>query len=129
IPLLILSLLPTLTPARAQDTSFSLRDLAEQTDLYVRAAAWTHCLNNASHHEILASEFNMFTPEHEAKFCMLSTARGEYDFTQFDQLVEFAEENDMVIHGHTLIWHSCSPDWVESGDFSRDEAIEILREH
>lgn len=129
IPLLILSLLPTLTPARAQDTSFSLRELAEQNDLYVGAAAWTHHLNNASHHEILAREFNMFTPEHEAKFCMLSTARGEYDFTQFDQLVEFAEENDMVIHGHTLIWHSCSPDWVESGDFSRDEAIEILREH
>ncbi|MBZ0319869.1 MAG: endo-1,4-beta-xylanase [Anaerolineae bacterium] len=113
----------------AQDTEVSLRVFAERNDIYIGAAAWTQHLDVPEHREILAREFNMFTPEHEAKFCMISSARGEYDFSRFDQLVEFAEENDMVIHGHTLIWHACSPDWVENGDFSRDEAIEILKEH
>ena len=129
--ILVLALVPGPDPLHAQDTETepSLRDLAAQNGIYVGAAAWTTHLRDPLHREIMAREFSMFTPEHEAKFCMISRARGEYDFRKVDELVAFAEENDMVIHGHTLIWHSCSPDWVENGDFSRDEAIEILREH
>ena len=62
----------------------------------------------------MGREFNSFTPEHEAKWCMISGGRGQYDFGKVDELVDFAEANDMVIHGHALIWHSCSPDWVEN---------------
>jgi GH35 family endo-1,4-beta-xylanase len=113
----------------AQETSFSLRGFASQNGIYIGAAAWTHHLADPMHREVLGREFNMLTPEHEAKFCMISTRRGEYDFSRVDQLVRFAEENDMVIHGHTLIWHQCSPDWVENANFSREEAIEVLREH
>ncbi|MBI5958258.1 MAG: endo-1,4-beta-xylanase [Chloroflexi bacterium] len=126
---LIVSLMPAVGLINAQESSFSLRGLAAQNDIYVGAAVWTNHLDDPVHQDVLGREFNMLTPEHEAKFCMISTARGEYDFSKVDQLVEFAEANDMVIHGHTLIWHSCSPDWVENGDFSREEAIEILREH
>jgi GH35 family endo-1,4-beta-xylanase len=127
---LILFLLVSLTPlVNAQDNSFSLRSFASQNNIYIGAAAWTTHLGDPDLSEILGREFNMLTPEHEAKFCMISAARGQYDFSKVDQLVEYAEANDMAIHGHTLIWHQCSPDWVENGDFSRDEAIEILREH
>lgn len=127
--LLIFMIMPVTGSMSAQETSFSLRDFASRNGIFFGAAAWTHHLDDPTHAEILAREFNMLTPEHEAKFCMISNARGEYDFTNVDRLVEFAEENDMVIHGHTLIWHSCSPDWVENADFSREEAIEVLREH
>jgi GH35 family endo-1,4-beta-xylanase len=113
----------------AQEEEPSLRDLAEKNDLYVGAAAWTTHLLDPTHSEIMGREFSMFTPEHEAKFCMISTGRGQYNFSKFDRLVEFAEENDMVIHGHALIWHSCSPEWLESGEWTREEAIEILHEH
>lgn len=127
--ILAIVLVLSASPASAQDNDYSLRELAEENDIYVGAAAWARHLNNPPHRETMSREFNMFTPEHEAKFCMLSPARGLYDFSKFDELVEFAEENDMVIHGHTLIWHSCSPSWVENADFDRDEAIEVLREH
>ncbi len=126
---LLILVFPMTNMTEAQDTEVSLRDFAAENDLYIGAAVWTQHLDVPEHREILAREFNMLTPEHEAKFCMISSARGEYDFSRVDQLVEFAEENDMVIHGHTLIWHSCSPDWVENGKFTRDEAIEVLREH
>lgn len=126
---LLILLLPMTNMTEAQDTAVSLRDFAAQNDIYIGAAVWTQHLDVPEHREILAREFNMLTHEHEAKFCMISSARGEYDFSRVDELVEFAEAHDMAIHGHTLIWHSCSPDWVENGDFSRDEAIEILEEH
>src|SRR5690606_303613 len=85
-------------------------------------------LDVPEHAETLAREFNMLTPEHEAKHCMVERQRGQYDFEATDRLVEFAEEHDMVVHGHTLVWHQCMPQWLVSGDFTRDEAIEIMRD-
>ncbi|MBI5928767.1 MAG: endo-1,4-beta-xylanase [Chloroflexi bacterium] len=126
---LLILVLPMTDMTEAQDTAVSLREFAAQNNIYIGAAAWTQHLDVPEHSEILGREFNMLTPEHEAKFCMISSARGEYDFGRVDELVEFAEAHDMAIHGHTLIWHSCSPDWVENGNFTRDEAIEVLKEH
>ncbi|HLA42263.1 MAG TPA: endo-1,4-beta-xylanase, partial [Aggregatilineales bacterium] len=113
----------------AGDSDLTLRDLADVNDFYVGAAVYTYHLDNAVHADTLSREFNMITPEQEAKFCEIQRQRGEFDFSRVDELVEFAEEHDMAIHGHALLWHQCSPQWVESGDFSREEAIEILREH
>jgi endo-1,4-beta-xylanase len=127
--MLIIVLMTSIELISAQDTSFSLRGFASQNDIYIGTAAWTNHLNNPTHSEIVGREFNMFTPEHEAKWCMISAQRDLYNFSKFDELVDFAEENDMVIHGHALIWHSCSPNWVENADLSREEAIEVLREH
>jgi endo-1,4-beta-xylanase len=127
--LLIVGLLPGAGLIGAQETPSTLRDLAARNGIYIGAAVWTTHLAYPEHQEVLSREFNMLTPEHEAKFCMISTGRGQYDFSKVDELVDFAEANDMVVHGHTLIWHQCSPDWVENATFSRDEAIEVLREH
>jgi GH35 family endo-1,4-beta-xylanase len=127
--LLIVAWLPGAGLIGAQDTPSTLRDLAARNGIYIGAAVWTTHLAYPEHQEVLSREFNMLTPEHEAKFCMISTGRGQYDFSKVDELVDFAEANDMVVHGHTLIWHQCSPDWVENANFSRDEAIEVLREH
>jgi GH35 family endo-1,4-beta-xylanase len=111
----------------AQD--FSLGDLAAENDLYIGAAVYTTHLNDPVHVETLSREFNMLTPEQEAKHCELERQQGQYDFRDFDQLVAFAEEHDMAIHGHTLVWHSCMPGWISSGDFSREEAIQLLHDH
>lgn len=113
----------------AQDeTQPTLRELAEQRGLYVGAAAWTNHLAVPENAETLAREFNMLTPEHQAKHCMVERQPGQYDFTATDQLVAFAEENGMTIHGHTLVWHSCMPSWIEAGAFTRDEAIAMMRD-
>jgi endo-1,4-beta-xylanase len=35
----------------------------------------------------------------------------------------------MAVRGHTLVWHVTLPDWILEGEWSREEAIEILRDH
>jgi endo-1,4-beta-xylanase len=35
----------------------------------------------------------------------------------------------MLIRGHTLIYYRSTPIWLAEGDWSRDELIEIMREH
>ena len=113
----------------AQDTSYTLRGLAEQDNLHIGAAVYTRYLNDPVLAETLAREFNMLTPEQEGKACEIEQGPGQYDFRHLDQLVAFAEAHDMAVHGHTLMWHQCTPSWIENGDFTREEAIGYLRDY
>jgi endo-1,4-beta-xylanase len=131
VALLCLLLIFGLSSIIAQEDTDTptLRDLAEANDIYIGSVAWTQHLSNPRHAEVLGSEFNMFVHEHQAKFCMVQQQQGIYNFRDVDSLMDFAEENNMVVRGHTLIWHSCEPEWLTNGDFSRDEAIAIMRDH
>lgn len=113
----------------AQDDHPTLRELADQNGLYIGAAVYTSHLSDPVHQDVLGTEFNMLTPENEAKMCELQPRRAQFDFTRLDRLVQFAEEHNMIVRGHTLLWHNCMPSWVANGDFSREEAIEIMRDH
>ena len=35
----------------------------------------------------------------------------------------------MAVRGHTLVWHQQVPGWIENRSWSRDELMEVLREH
>lgn len=115
--------------AAAQEETPSLRDLAEQNGIQFGAAVYTYHLNDPTHVEVLSREFNSLTPENEAKACEVQPELGRFDFRDFDELVAFAEANDMIIHGHTLLWHQCVPSWLENAQFSREEAINAMRDH
>ena len=79
--------------------------------------------------EVLAREFNMVTAENVMKFEHLQPTQDAYDFRAADELIAFAEANDMQVRGHTLVWHNQLPDWLEEGVWSREELIAILEEH
>lgn len=129
ILVLLAGLMASVSLSGAQEGTNSLRALAEKNDIFIGTAVFTYHLSDPTHYDIVAREFNMLTPENEAKMCELQPERGKFDFTRFDQLVDYAEQHNMAIHGHTLLWHQCMPDWVASGSFSREEAIGILRDH
>jgi endo-1,4-beta-xylanase len=116
------------TPESAPETT-PLRALAARDNLYVGAAVYTTHLTTPAHAETLAREFNMLTPENEAKACETQPQFGRFDFRGFDQLVAFAEAHDMQVHGHTLVWHQCVPSWLLNGQYTRDTAIGLLRDH
>lgn len=113
----------------AQDEQPTLRELAELNDLHIGAAVYTYHLDNPQHADLLAREFDTLTHEHEAKPCQIQRQRGQFDFSNVDEIVSFAEEHEMSVHGHALVWHSCTQEWVENGDFSREVAIGYLRDY
>lgn len=55
--------------------------------------------------------------------------RNRYNFKMADAIVDFADRNNQVVRGHTLLWHSQNPAWLEEGDFSDEELRSILRKH
>jgi endo-1,4-beta-xylanase len=113
----------------AQESPLSLRELAARNDIQIGAAVYTTHLNDPAHAETLRREFNVLTPENEAKFCELQAQPGQFDFRRLDQLVAFADQHNMEVHGHTLVWHQCLPSWVTNGQYNRDQAIGLLRDH
>lgn len=79
--------------------------------------------------ELLAQEFSSLSAENQMKWDHLRPSQDEYDFEDADRIVEFAQENGQDVRGHTLLWHSQNPDWLENGDFSEEELRTILQDH
>ncbi|MEV5233885.1 endo-1,4-beta-xylanase [Streptomyces pseudogriseolus] len=79
--------------------------------------------------KVLGREFSSVSPENQMKWDYIHPERDRYDFGQADAIVEFARRNHQVVRGHTLLWHSQNPPWLEQGDFTKAELRDILREH
>ncbi|WP_309063769.1 endo-1,4-beta-xylanase [Streptomyces sp.] len=85
--------------------------------------------HDKEYRKILARQFSSVSAENQMKWDYIHPEKDRYDFGQADAIVEFAERNGQVVRGHTLLWHSQNPEWVEKGDFSKDELRAILRDH
>ena len=83
--------------------------------------------------DLAVREFNAVTAENVMKWEIIHPEPGVYDFEAADTMIDLAEENDMFVVGHTLVWHSQTPDWVfydENGELlSRDALLERMRNH
>ncbi len=90
-------------------------------------------LANPSDVELAKRHFNSITAENEMKPESILVTPGVYSFEQADLYVKFAQDNRMVIRGHTLIWHSQTPDWFfrdENGNLlTREALIDRMRDY
>jgi endo-1,4-beta-xylanase len=85
--------------------------------------------SDKKYRKILARQFSSVSPENQMKWDFIHPERDRYDFAAADAIVAFAERNRQVVRGHTLLWHSQNPEWLEQGDFTKEELRAILREH
>ena len=98
-----------------------LRDLAEQRGFEIGFAArreFYHRPDGALYANIAAEEFNFVTPENSLNMDVINPLPGRYQFADVDNLVSFAEINDLKVHGPPLIWYSQLPDWILESDLS-----------
>jgi endo-1,4-beta-xylanase len=66
---------------------------------------------------IVKEQFNQIAPENDLKWQLIHPREGAdgYNFEPADAFVEFGQKNNMYIIGHTLVWHSQTPNWVFAG--------------
>lgn len=83
--------------------------------------------------DVAREQFNTFTPENSMKWERIHPTLNEFDFVAADALVEFAQKNNQQLVGHTLVWHSQTPDWVfedENGiTLSREALLKRMEDH
>lgn len=59
--------------------------------------------------QLVKQQFNAATPENIMKAEIIHPKWDEYNFKPADQLLQYAKEQQLVVNGHTLIWHSQLP--------------------
>jgi endo-1,4-beta-xylanase len=66
---------------------------------------------------LVKRHFNQITSENDMKWQLIHPREGQdgYDFSGSDAFVAFGLSNRMEIVGHTLVWHSQTPNWVFAG--------------
>ncbi|MEV5414068.1 endo-1,4-beta-xylanase [Thermopolyspora sp. NPDC052614] len=78
---------------------------------------------------VLAEHFSSLTPENQLKWEFVHPERHKYNFGPADAIVRFAQRHGQKVRGHTLLWHSQNPAWLNEGNFSAEELRKILKEH
>lgn len=85
--------------------------------------------DDAVYSRVLREEFASVTAENVMKPEAMSTAPDTYDFTDADELVDFARANGMRVHGHTLIWHRSLPLWMQRFSGDKEAWKEMMRRY
>ena len=75
---------------------------------------------------LVKAQFNQVVAENEMKWGSLHPRTGKegYDWAAADAFVKFGTDNNMELAGHTLVWHSQTPNWVFEGTFVPPGATE-----
>ena len=61
---------------------------------------------------LLTKHFNSMTSENDMKWDATQATEGTFTFANADAQVAFAKANNMLVRGHTLVWHQQVPTWV-----------------
>lgn len=108
----------------------SLKTRAENSGVHIGAAVAADPLSQDEEYaNTLAREFNLVTTENALKFGPVHPDPDRYDFEDSDAIVDFALNNNMLIRGHTLLWHNQQPDWLTGREWQRNELLAELEAH
>ncbi|MEL6231584.1 MAG: endo-1,4-beta-xylanase [Cyanobacteria bacterium J06627_3] len=112
------------------NNDLTLRSVADKKNMTIGAAVKINRIrDDKQYRETVAREFNSITAEYEMKFKFMQPQQGKFNFRDSDDLMNFAKQNDMDLRGHALVWHIDNPEWLEKGNFSRQQLLNILETH
>ncbi|MGX7823524.1 endo-1,4-beta-xylanase [Actinokineospora sp. 24-640] len=104
-----------------------LGGIAEAKGRYVGTAVDPNRVSDGSYGTILDTEFNSVTAENAMKWEALQPTRGQYNWAAADAVMRRAEANGQMVRGHTLVWHSQTPTWVQN--LSATELRQVMIDH
>jgi len=83
---------------------------------------------DSAYFDVIKNHFNIITLENDLKPISVTSNRGgAYNWSYADQMVNKSLENGMSVHGHVLVWHDWTPEWITQG--TRAEAEDNLKNY
>ena len=101
-----------------------MRQLAQQHDTQIGYAAlqgFYQQPDGALYGDLAAAEFDLVTTENSLKSDLVNPVPGVYRWAATDNLVAWARANNMDVHGHTLVWYTQLPGWIQRSDVASRE--------
>lgn len=77
---------------------------------------------------LIKENFTVVTPENCMKPGPVHPEADKWNFERPDALVKWCQENDIVVHGHTLVWHGQTGNWFFQ-DANKEVLTQRLKDH
>lgn len=107
-----------------------LREYADKIGLNIGTCVFGRTYQtNQDYNKVLLRDFNTIVAENEMKASAMQPQKGQFSFGTADAMVAFAQENNMKVRGHTLVWHAQNPSWLSGGTWTRETLLEQMRLH
>ncbi|MBT8226977.1 MAG: 1,4-beta-xylanase [Dactylosporangium sp.] len=87
---------------------------AAEKGRYFGVAIAANKLSDSTYSTIANREFNMVTAENEMKIDATEPSQNQFSFANADTIVDWATGNGKQLRGHTLVWHSQLPSWMNN---------------
>lgn len=115
------------TPPVVQPPVAGVEDILKTTATFPMGVAIdpSLLLNNKRYRDVILKEHNSLTTENAMKWQAIHPSENSYNYGGADYIVDFAVENKMRVHGHTLLWHAYNPTWLNNykGDSTAFESL------
>lgn len=107
-----------------------LRKLAQDDDLLIGSSIrYDALLEDDTYRKLATTEFSSWTIENEMKMDAMQPEQGAFNFAKVDEMVLMAEEHDIKLRGHVLVWGEALPAWVSQQAVDRASAEQVLKTH
>src|SRR2546430_2148499 len=117
-------------PASAAGNSLRTAAEAQGRQFGTALSPSSNLTGNAKYMQTTTREFDLITPGNEMKWGSVEpNQQGTFNWGPADQLVAFAQANNMKVRGHNLVWHSQLPNWFQNGNFSADRKSTLMDQH
>jgi len=77
--------------------------------------------------ELFKHHYNTATSTETYPSMLVPSGKGNYQWTMADNVVNLMRSNNIPVHGHVLVWHEASPEWMTKG--KREQVISNLEQY
>jgi GH35 family endo-1,4-beta-xylanase len=103
-----------------------VKDAAAKVNMYFGSCSGGNP-SSYSFVERIKTDYNMLVCENAMKWDATERTQGSFSYSGGDQVVTFAQANNMLVRGHTLVWHAQTPTWV--GNLNREQMLAAMKNH
>jgi endo-1,4-beta-xylanase len=116
----------------AQETK-GLKDYFEPYFVMGVAVTPQHMNENTPEGKLILEHFKSVTPENVMKMGPIHPEENRYNWEPADKIVDFAVNHGLKVRGHTLCWHSQTPNWffknADGSEVSKEVLLKRLKDH
>ncbi|MBO0951960.1 endo-1,4-beta-xylanase [Fibrella forsythiae] len=76
--------------------------------------------------DLIKAQFSSLTPENAMKMGPIHPEEKRYFWKDADAIVDFAQQNKLLVRGHTLCWHNQTPRWFFTDSTGKQVTREVL---
>ena len=110
--LVLICMTPVVADAQTPTTSPTTLRQAAGDRLLIGGAVMAADFDDPKVAALIASELNCLTGGNEFKPDFLQREKGTFTFERADKIIDFAQQHDIKVVGHTLCWHQQTPAWM-----------------